>query len=52
MRPHVHSTIWWGPLRFPHKNDVRFVFICRGSCLMYVICVCSRMVVSNTYWLY
>ena len=32
-------------LRFPHKNHVRFVFT---SCLM---CVCLRIVVSNTYCL-
>jgi hypothetical protein len=35
------------------KNDVRFVFISsclwEGSCLIYVICVCFRIVVSNTY---
>ena len=38
---------------FPHKNDVRFVFtyscVQEGSCLIYVICVWLRIVVSNTY---
>jgi hypothetical protein len=41
------------PLRFPHKNDVRFVFSSscfrRGACLIYVIFVCLSVVVSNTY---
>ena len=35
------------------KNDVRFVFttscLYEGPCLIYVICVCLRIVVSNTY---
>jgi hypothetical protein len=43
----------WCPLRIPHNNDVRFVFTSRclyeGSCLISVICVCLRIVVSNTY---
>jgi hypothetical protein len=34
------------------KNDVRFVFtpscLLEDSCLIYVICVCLRIVVSNT----
>ena len=40
------------PLRFPHKKDVRFVFT--SSCLQmgsYRMCVCLRIVVSNTYCL-
>ena len=40
-------------LRFPHKNDVLFVLssscLYEGSCLIYLICVCSRIVVSNSY---
>ena len=40
-------------LRFPHKNYVRFVYasscLLEGSCLIYVICVCLCIVVSNTY---
>ena len=36
-----------------HKNDFQFVFtsscLYEGSCLLYVICVCLRIVVSNTY---
>ena len=43
----------WCPLRFSDKNDVRFVFtsycLKESSCLIYVICVCLRIVVSNTY---
>ena len=43
----------WCPLRIPHNNDVRFGFTSRclyeGSCLISVICVCLRIVVSNTY---
>ena len=41
------------PLRFPHKNDVRFVFtsscLQEGSCVVYGMCVCLRIMVSNTY---
>jgi hypothetical protein len=48
----VMSSVLWCPLRFPHKNYVRFVFISgylwEGSCLVYVICICLRVVVSNT----
>ena len=36
-----------------HKNDILFVFtsscLYEGSCLLYVIYVCLRIVVSNTY---
>jgi hypothetical protein len=47
---YVLSSVLWCPLRFPHKNDVRFVFISSAVvCLIYVICVCLRIVVSNTY---
>ena len=39
--------------RFLHKNNVSFVFIpsClqEGSCLIYVICVCLHLAVTNTY---
>jgi hypothetical protein len=49
------STLWC-PLQFPHKNDVRFVFtsscLQEGSCLIYVICVYLRIVVSDTSWIY
>ena len=41
-------------LRFPHQNEVRFVltsnYLQVYSCLIYVICVCLRIVVSNTYY--
>ena len=42
-----------GPeLQFPHQNDV-FTSSCKklweGSYLLYVICVCLRIMVSNTY---
>ena len=40
---YVLSSVFWCPLRFPHKKDVRFVFtsscLQEGSCLIYVICV-------------
>ena len=43
----------WCPLRFPHKNHVRYVFtfgcLYKGSCLIYVVCDCLRIAVSNTY---
>jgi hypothetical protein len=47
----------WCPLRFPHKTTfVRFysqLFVKRGgACLIYVISVCLRIVVSNTSELY
>ena len=49
----VLSFALWSPLRFPHNNDVQFVFtsncLSEGSCHIYVICVCLRIVVSNTY---
>jgi hypothetical protein len=36
-----------------HANDIQFVFVScclyECACLAYVICVCLRMVVSNTY---
>ena len=42
------------PLRFPHNNDVLVVFISnclqQSSCLIYVICVCLHIVVSNTQY--
>ena len=45
----------WCPLRFPYKTDVRFVFtsICfrmDHECLIYVICACLSIVVSNAYY--
>jgi hypothetical protein len=40
-------------LRFLHKNNVQFVFtsscLSEVACLIYVICVCLRIEVSNTY---
>jgi hypothetical protein len=50
---YVLSSVLWCPLQFPHKNEVRFVFtsscLKEGSFLIYVICVCLRIVLSNTY---
>ena len=47
------SSVSWCPLWFPHKHDVRSVFtsscLQEGLCLAYVVCVCFRIVVSNTY---
>ena len=31
------------------QKHVRFIFTPRSSCLIYVICVCLRILVSNTY---
>jgi len=46
------SSALWYPLRCPHKKNVRFVFtsscLLKVSCLIYVICVCLCIVVSNT----
>ena len=51
MCRYVLSSMMWCPLRFPHKNDVRFVFtsscLQESSCLIYVVCL--RIVVSYTY---
>jgi hypothetical protein len=52
---YVLSSVLWCPLRFPHKHDVRFVFI--SSCLYgvgvgvmsYLRYMCLCIVVSNTY---
>jgi hypothetical protein len=50
---YVLSFVLWYPLQFPHRNDVRIVFtsscLWEGSCLIYVICICLGIVVSNTY---
>jgi hypothetical protein len=47
------SVVLWCSLRFPHNNDVHFVFtsscLLEGSCHIYVVCVCLCVVVSNTY---
>ena len=47
------GSVLWCPLRFPHGDDVRFVFasccLVEDSCLIYVICVCLHILVSNTY---
>jgi hypothetical protein len=43
----AQSSVLWCRLRYPHKNDVRFVF--NSSCLICVIWACLRIVVSNTY---
>ena len=50
---YVLSSVLSCRLRFPHTNDVRFVVTCNclkeGSCHSYAICICLRIVVSNTY---
>jgi hypothetical protein len=50
---YVLCSVLWSQLRLQYKNYVRFVFISsclyEGSCLIYVICVWLRIVVSNTY---
>ena len=49
---YVLSSAFWWSLRFPHKNGVLSVFIScclyDGLCLIYIISVCLRIVVSNT----
>ena len=50
---YVRISVLWCSLRFPHKNEVRFVStsscLYDASCLIYVICVHLRIVVSNAY---
>jgi hypothetical protein len=50
---YVLSFLLWCPLRLPHNNDVRYVFIYSCwwycSCLIYDMCVCMRIVVPKTY---
>ena len=49
MYLYVLGSVLW----FSHANDVRFVFtfscLYEGSCLINVICVCLRIVVSNAH---
>ena len=45
------SSVLWCPLRFQHKNYIRFVF--PPPTLVCLFCVCLLcIVVSNMYWLY
>jgi hypothetical protein len=50
---YVLSSVLRSPLRFPHRNDVRCVLTSscsyESSRLIYVICVCLRLVVSKAY---
>jgi len=45
---YVLSFVLWCSLRLPYKNDAH-CSLWKGACLIYVICVCLRIVVSNTY---
>ena len=49
MYLYVLGSVLW----FPHANDGRFIFtsscLQKGSCLISVICVCLRTVVSNAH---
>jgi hypothetical protein len=49
----VPSSVLWGPLQFPHKNDIHFVVtsscLQKDSCLIYAFCVSLRIAVSNAY---
>ena len=49
----VLGSVLWCPLQFRHRKDVRFVFtsscLYDGLCLIYVICVCLRIMMSTTY---
>ena len=53
---YVLSSLLWCPLRFPHKDDVRFIFISscllEGSCLIYLTCVCLHIVVFFLHLVY
>ena len=53
MYLYILSSVIWCPLRSPHKSHVHFVFTYSSfqerSCLINIICVCLRFVVSNTY---
>jgi len=48
-----YRYVLWCSLRIPHEHVVRFVstssFLLEGSCLIYVICICLRVMVSNIY---
>ena len=50
---YVLSSVLWCLLRFPFKTDVQCVFtsscLLAGVCHIYVICICLRIVLSNTY---
>jgi hypothetical protein len=50
---YVLSSVLWCLLRFPYKTDVKCVFtsscLLAGVCNIYVICICLRIVLSNTY---
>jgi len=50
----VLNSLLWCPLRFPHKNDVRFVLtpvVCRRAHVLFTLfCVCLRIVVFNAYY--
>ena len=50
---YVLCSVLWCPLRFPHKKDVRFfsylqLFV-ESSYLIYVMCVCLRIMLSNIF---
>ena len=50
---YVLSSMLWCPLWFPYCNDVQFVFtlscLWEDACLVYVVSVCLRLVLSGTY---
>jgi len=46
--PSVVSSVLWCPIRFPQQQQNLCLYL-KLSCLIYVICVCLRKVVSNTY---
>jgi len=53
MCSYVLSSVLWCPLGFPKKKCsfplYRQLLLYEGACRIYVICVCLRIVVSNTY---
>ena len=50
------SSVLWCPLRFPHKNDVQFIFtsscFCRRAHVLLCFCVCLWILMPDVYWLY
>jgi hypothetical protein len=52
----VPISVLWGPLQFPHKNDIRFVVtsscLQKDSCLIYAFCVSLRIACPTHIVLY
>ena len=49
---YILSSVLWRPLRFPYRNDVRFVLppaVCMKVHVVLIMCVCLRIAMSNIY---